>query len=58
MLGIEFTGRSPFHTVYLHGIIRDSSGEKMSKTKGFPFPRVLSPIPAPRPLFSSDQAMW
>jgi valyl-tRNA synthetase len=34
MMGMEFTGKPPFHTVYLHGIIRDSFGEKMSKTKG------------------------
>lgn len=41
MMGMEFTGKAPFHTVYLHGIIRDSSGEKMSKTKG------LLPSPSP-----------
>ncbi|MFQ5611179.1 MAG: valine--tRNA ligase [Anaerolineae bacterium] len=33
MLGLEFTGEAPFHTVYLHGLVR-VGGRKMSKTLG------------------------
>jgi valyl-tRNA synthetase len=34
MMNLWFTGDIPFHTVYLHGLVLDEHGEKMSKTKG------------------------
>ena len=34
MLGMKMVGKIPFHTVYLHPMVRDEYGQKMSKTKG------------------------
>jgi valyl-tRNA synthetase len=34
MLGLWFTDKEPFHTVYLHGLVRDKNGRKISKTLG------------------------
>src|SRR4051794_25761427 len=34
MFGLEFMEELPFHTVYLHGTVRDLEGARMSKTKG------------------------
>ncbi len=40
MFGLYSTGKPPFHTVFLHGLVRDEHGRKMSKSKG----NVIDPL--------------
>jgi valyl-tRNA synthetase len=49
MAGLHFAGHLPFQTVYLHGIVRDTNHEKMSKSKG----NGIDPLDVVR-LFGAD----
>ncbi|MBL9096963.1 MAG: valine--tRNA ligase [Alphaproteobacteria bacterium] len=40
MFGVHFTGKEPFHTVYIHARVVDEKGQKMSKTRG----NVIDPL--------------
>ena len=40
MMQLEVVGKIPFHTVYVHGLVRDEKGAKMSKSKG----NVIDPL--------------
>lgn len=40
IFGLYLSGKAPFHTVYLHGLVNDAHGKKMSKSKG----NIVNPL--------------
>jgi valyl-tRNA synthetase len=53
MAGYQFTGRTPYHTILLHGMARDAQGRKMSKSLGNGF----DPMEVVR-LYGADALRW
>jgi len=53
MLGIHLTGKEPFETVYLHGLVRDEQGRKMSKS----LDNVLDPLDLME-RYGTDAVRW
>jgi valyl-tRNA synthetase len=53
MSGYEFMGRAPYHTVYLHGTVRDTQHRKMSKSLG----NGIDPLDVVK-LYGADALRW
>jgi valyl-tRNA synthetase len=53
MAGYQFTGRTPYHTVLLHGMARDAQGRKMSKSLG----NGVDPMDVVK-LYGADSLRW
>src|SRR6476660_7162479 len=53
MFGYQFKGRAPYHTVYLHGTVRDTNHMKMSKSLG----NGIDPLDVVR-LYGADALRW